>query len=61
MRDFEHQQPKPRVKRMAGPYKRGMEEMLRQAFKAGYDARPMIYGLTDKKIEEAFKSWTKET
>ena len=61
MRYFEHQQPKPRVNRMAGPLvSDGYEEMLRQAFKAGYNCRPMMHDLTDEKINEAFKAWAKK-
>ena len=56
------------VPTMQGPYQQGkimigprlLETILFDAFKAGYDARPMMFDLTDENIEVAFKHWAKD-
>jgi hypothetical protein len=35
----------------------GMYNVLFNAFKAGYDSRPMITGLSEEEREEEFKNW----
>ena len=49
------------LKSLNAGFKHGMQEKLRQAFKAGYDCRPMLYGLTEKELEETFQRWLKRT